>query len=290
MPKRIADAAAITYSVTRKPVIECQSAKLLEQIVLPTFYESGLECVPINSSDRWLNKALRVEDAEQRDIIFQFITEVTRGLRSEGDLQVKDDDEEVVGTAPSQKKGRAALGVDSDSDEEELGIAQAEEKGAKKRPKREHCLDFRTISLSNGFQITAKRRKRGTGIIVPVDNKLPELFREMQARLSEGSNSDVEARASKRARRQKENEQVNVQPGKLRWQSGSQSGWWVVVYRDAKGQLHQTKQNLEVSRYDIAGTMLQADVFKANRETVRQKALRMWNELDKSEEPRSAVE
>jgi len=140
--------------------------------------------------------------------------------------------------------------------------------------------------LVDGVGITARVRPRGGGCILPNDSQITKILKAIRGRLSEGSNSDVEARASKRAARQHENEAAVTQPN-LRYTSTESNGSYVCFWNDDDKVVHSKRFN--VPRTDGGGTMLDPGTFNTYRNKVRRKASRTWNDLDKSGQPRFDV-
>ena len=183
--------------------LKCQSSRLGE-IVLPIHIEVGIECIAMNSSDRWLHQALSGTGANQmeiRDQVGEFVDEVMRVLRnadgSETEVEhgIVDEAKEQRGESCSPK-GREALGIEEDSDEEALQdasqgsgktVAQKRKTAVKKTAERN---SFRTF-IFHDIQVTARRRPRGKGFVVPVDENFPKLLTHIQSRIGSGSNGDT---------------------------------------------------------------------------------------------------
>ena len=97
-----------------------------------------------------------------------------------------------------------------------------------------HCQtsctsDFRTV-LVDGVEISAKLKHKGKGIVVPNDDHLANVLTVLRARLTEGSNSDVEARASKRRALMMERKSANTVPRHVRYNTVDSGGRYTIFF------------------------------------------------------------
>ena len=182
--------------------------------------------------------------------------------------------------------GLASLGIVGDSDEDDFArLSHDVERRRTQRRKQQSRLEFRTV-LVDGVAITARMRPRGIGCIVPNNGQIPNILKATQGRLSEGPNSDVEARASKRTARQHDNTVAATKPN-LRYVSTGSGGIYTCWSKDEGNVLHSKRFN--ISRTDVSGNMLEPETFTKHRNKVRRQASRAWNALDMSGQPRFDV-
>jgi hypothetical protein len=182
--------------------------------------------------------------------------------------------------------GLASLGIVGDSDEDDFArLSHDVERRRTQRRKQQSRLEFRTV-LVDGVAITARMRPRGIGCIVPNNGQIPNILKVTQGRLSEGPNSDVEARASKRTARQHDNTVAATKPN-LRYVSTGSGGIYTCWWKDEEGMMHSKR--FSMSRTDVSGLMLETGQWAGLRERVRRQALNTWNALDVSDQPRLDV-
>jgi hypothetical protein len=96
----------------------------------------------------------------------------------------------------------------------------------------------------------------------------------------------VEARASKRAARQHENEAAVTKPN-LRYTSTGSGGIYTCWWKDEEGVMHSKR--FTISRTDVSGLMLETERWTELRANVRRQALKTWNALNMSGQPRFDV-
>ena len=151
-----------------------------------------------------------------------------------------------------------------------------------------HCQtsctsDFRTV-LVDGVEISAKLKHKGKGIMVPNDDHLANVLTVLRARLTEGSNSDVEARASKRRALMRERESANTVLKHVRYNTFENGGRYTISFSTFQDKKRQMR--FVVPRYNLGGNLLSEEDFTANREMARKRAIAAWNEKDESGAPR----
>ena len=291
----------VDFSIERHPVVVTRvaSANTTRHTVIPTITDGGVECVAVNSWTPWLGKAFAVKVATghpDRDILYNFVKEVGRRLidgalpadarRARPSLEGSDDSQ--------ASKGRAALGLSeksdstSDSDEDEPARNGSNTRFMKlEEEARKTCLkEYRTVTI-DGLEISAKLRARGKGIVVPNDGHLANLMKVLRGRLTQGWNSEVETRASKRQKLTEEREAAKIIPNCMRYFSLAHAGRYTIFYTGPGGKASQ--KSFQVPRRDLAGNVLDPKVFAHNREVVRQKAAAEWNERDTSNLPRLSL-
>lgn len=65
---------------------------------------------------------------------------------------------------------------------------------------------------------------------------------------------------------------------------------WVVEYQDAEGKMRTLVKDLAPAKVDLFGNDLSAAAFKKEMESRKILAMRKWNELDKSGQPRFSID
>ena len=280
-----------SYELTRMAVIVTRVANTETFTVMPTFDNgTGLECVALSSWQKWLSTAVGAIVKEDTDIIASFVADLRKLLERDNDAAAAPADTPLEEAGAEQATlGRASLGIDDDSDNADFTRLRPQDVAkvrrlARKRKTRDR-LEFRTVTLDD-VVITAKMRPRGTGIVIPNDGQIPKILKAVQGRLSQGSNSDVEARASKRAARHRENKAAVTKPN-LRYTSTGFGGIYTIWWKDGEGMMHSKR--FSMSRTDVSGLMLEPARWAELRESVRRQALKLWNDLDVSDQPRLDV-
>ena len=282
---------AVEFSVERQPVIVTRvaNADTIKYTVVPTTTEGFTEGVVINAWAPWLGKALSVKEEPDRDILAHFVQDVIRALLAQAlmtDMQRCHGSSGVPDDSPP--KGRAALGFGDDSASEDDSQASqsflAKTSAKLEQKARKDCTsDFRTV-LVDGVEISAKLKHKGKGILVPNDDHLANVLTVLRARLTEGSNSDVEARASKRRALMMERKSANTVPRHVRYNTVSSGGRYTIFFTTFDGKKRQMR--FRVPRYDLEGKVLSDEDFAANREMARKRAIAAWNAKDESGAPR----
>ena len=258
---------------------------------MPTFDNgSGLECVALSSWQKWLNSAVGAIVKQDTDIIANFVADVRKLLERDNDAAAAPAETPLKEAGAEQAAlGRASLGIGDDSDEEDFARLRPEnvarDRRLTRKRKKHGRQEFRTVMLDD-VAITAKMRPRGTGIVIPNDGQITKILKAVQGRLSQGSNSDVEARASKRAARQLENKAAVTKPN-LRYFSTGFGGIYTIWWKDGAGLMHSKR--FSMARTDVSGLMLETAHWAGLRERVRRQALNTWNALDMSDQPRLDV-
>lgn len=74
---------------------------------------------------------------------------------------------------------------------------------------------------------------------------------------------------------------------KIRWDF--QRAAYAVIFKAADGSIHRHSKGLEVQRLDVFGSPLSASVYAEAKRLLILRARAMWNELDKSGEPRFEI-
>ena len=283
---------AVAFFIERHPVVVTRvtNADTIRYTVVPTTTEGFTEGVVINAWAPWLGKALSVKEEPDRDILAHFVQDVIRALLAQAlmtDIQRGRRSSEGSDDSP-EPKGRAALGFfDESASEEESQPTQSflTKTSAKLEQKaRKDCTsDFRTV-LIDGVEISAKLKQKGKGIVVPNDDHLANVLTVLRARPTEGSNSDVAARASKRRALMMERKSANTVPRHVRYNTVNSGGRYTIFFTTFDGKKRQMR--FRVPRYDLEGKVLSDEDFAANREMARKRAIAAWNDKDESGAPR----
>ena len=293
----------VTFSIERGPFVVTRVATSsgARYTVIPTTIEGGAECVVVGTSKCafWIGQALAVNGDFDRSSIDQFAQDVIRALlaqtmqadapRARPSLEGSDDE---LALGPSDQST-----TDSDGDAPARNCSNTslmlEEEA------RQSCLKEYSTVMIDGVAISAKLRCRPRkGVLVPNDpHHLANLMKVLRARVPEGSNSDVEARASKRqvlteektvSRRdpqQKEwRRELHKKDTCVRYYSLPQAGVFRIFYKNEKDQAEQA--SFLVARKDKDGKMLTGEAFACNLESVGNTAIAAWNERDMSGLPR----
>ena len=119
---------------------------------------------------------------------------------------------------------------------------------------------------------------------MPNDDHLANVLTVLRARLTEGSNSDVEARASKRRALMMERKSANTVPRHVRYNIVENGGRYTICFTTFEGKKRQMR--FGIPRYNLAGNLFSGEDFAANREMARKRAIAAWNGKDESGAPR----
>ena len=261
---------------------------LAAPVVLPLIEDSGTQCIAINAYENWLAKVVMgqtrgAKDSQGIHVISRFVTELLEAFGGDQVAEAAGEDDAAQAAAktpPSkQPKGRACLGIESDSDEEEfLKKAPPPAKKGKKASN-----DFQTLE-HNGISVTLKKRTKGRGILVPYDSDaVLKLLSHLKGRIASGEQADVSP--SKRKRTQENNDfRGDDDKGRVRWLFARHA--WEIRYHDADGKEHRSFHGLMVPRDDFACQKLTTAQFEVARQKLLLRARQKWNEMDASGEER----
>jgi len=273
--------------------------------LLPTEVVDARECVALCAFEPWLNRVLCGHSrGDCADVVGLFVSEVYAALGCEG-LPEEDDSGEggAVADGGAQAahgascggarvgagggKGRAALGLDSDSECEQLAAGGDAPRRAPAGTSARAPTSWQTIRL-RGEELTVRRRRRGRGILLPVAGPdLPRALSMLRAALS----VDAPPTAPPKKRQRVERAAVELLPvdaGRVVWLPTATS--WEVVYLDDGGVKRRTKKQLRVPTVDAFGRPLAPEKVADDRRALLLAARRRWNELDRSKLPRYAQE
>ena len=253
-------------------------------VILPIVQEGGVSCLTLNGYDNWLNLVVEgVTRGKYSQNVIDFLDELRDKLSKNGQStspgrgeSCAAEDGESCATPLGKEKpglGRAALGLDSDSDEEDLGEACPVQQ--KKTP-RSRNNDFQTVQVQD-FTLVVKRRSRGKGILVRMDGSdWMDVLSFLRNKASQRDHSDNGKRPYR-----KQGDAAGAGDGKrLRW--NFQKSAYEIRYCDVDGQFHSTTKGFCVNRVKFDGTALSPAEFSVAQDVVRSKAMRAWNELDKT--------
>ena len=288
--------------------------------LLPTEVVDARECVALCAFEPWLNRVLCGHSrGECADVVGHFVSEVYAALGSEG---VPEEDESGEGGAVADGgaqaahgascggaivgahaahgascgganvgagggKGRAALGLDSDSDCEQLAAGGDAPRRAPAGTSARVPTSWKTIRL-RGEELTVRRRRRGRGVLLPVaGSDLPRALAMLRAALSVEATPAAPPKKRQRVERAAV-ELLPVDAGRVVWVPTATS--WEVVYLDDGGVKRRTKKQLRAPSVDAFGRPLAPEQVADDRRALLLAARRRWNELDRSKLPRYAQE
>ena len=284
MPKRADHAAVDCIRLEKVDCVILGGKKC--PVPIPVITERGVTCVPVNSTDMWLNKVVGDRCRGDSQLVIQeFVREVLQMLQQGEESKERSSDAGGEGECPplpplaDAPKGRAAMGLDCDSDEAELAVV-AQAAPTRKRPRKvDTQKEFRTV-LFREMELTVKARDKCRGIAVPLEgDTLGSILRHLREQVSAGEVPSADA--AKAARRQEVlSSRGDEDAGRIRWLFAECA--YAIMYDDGTGQKHRTVKGLKVSRHDPCGNLLDPAAFQAARLTVLRKARALWNEVDKS--------
>ena len=263
----------------------------------PLIKECGATCVPINSTDPWLNKV--VGDRTRADasyLIKEFIDGVLGELSSKHTESTPTTERSLGGESTQGKEGslgpeavrpagRRGLRFDSDSDNEALeAIPMSEDKSAAARRRRrgEPRAELQTV-VYRGLELIVKARDHGRGLAVPLEGEtLTTILKHLRAQVVAGGSSEVQAAARAKAARRQEvmDARGDEDAGRIRWMFADCS--YKIFYNDEEGKPHQCCKGLKVPRHDPFGQTLSHEAFQTARLVALSKARALWNACDKS--------
>ena len=274
---------------------------IIDVIPLPVEEVCGVSCIPLNAYAPWMNMALEGKARGEHQalvvsLVDGLINEIKDGSKpgeDNGSDPTEDTDAVVAAAAAEEalqsntkpaKKGRAALGLESDSDEEAL--AEATPVGQKKQPKSAKKLPANTFHSLNfrGTELVLMRRPRGRGLLLKMDylsaflthvKKEIELHRVAAAApvMKKPRNTEPELRG-------------DIDKGRLKWVFATHS--WMVCYENAEGKTARRVKGLVVPRKGFDGNLLAAGEFANVRRQIMIQARQLWNDLDQSGDDRYA--
>ena len=170
MPKRSGSAHAGAIRVEH---VACVTRGDKSQpLPVPTITECGVTCVPINSSDAWLNKIVGERTrGDGQLVVKEFVDDILVELArvQEAAMQTEEGSSGAKGSdAAEEPLGRSAMGLDDDSEEEALAeMPMGKPARVRKNTKQ---AELRTVSF-RGMELTVKARDRGRGIAVPLEGE-----------------------------------------------------------------------------------------------------------------------
>ena len=179
-------------------------------------------------------------------------------------------------------RGRAAMGLDSDSDEEELAAVPAQKQSRRAANRRKKMLqtELRCVSYA-GMELLVKPLRKCKGLAVPLeDETLIRILKHLRKQMQKGEVPKPDA-AKQERRKEAESNREDEDAGRIRWLF--QDHCYQVLYHDEAGVKHKVAKPFKVSRSDAFGRLLEAEVFKEARLSALKKARAFWNENDKSD-------
>ena len=257
-------------------------------VLLPTVIDCGVTCICVNGSAGWLSQLLSrgKQDADCVGVVQAFCEEVYTALRVQG--RGSSDLVPVAGAAGQgvPGKGRSALGLDDDSDEETLAAADGSHVSPTKRPRLtpQPSNDWRTVAI-NGLEITAKRRARGHGLLVPlVGDRLLAMVQHLNERLLSQDTTSPKKRLQRKESDPSTNARGDLDMGRVKWLFGTHQ--WQILWVDTDGKHHSCTKGLMVPRFAFDGSPLGGERYRSIREELLTVARKRWNDLDQSDKPR----
>ena len=249
---------------------------------IPTMHEGGHVCVPLNTTDAFLNKVAgeRVR-GEVFLVVRDFMEDLYQAIQAAGIaaigaplLAVKDAGASSAG-AP---KARAVMGLDNDSSDDEF---------FEKRPQavKQFCKQakvFRQV-MCRGMELTVKARNKSRGICVPLaGDTLATILNYLREQVVKGAVPEPDApKAARRVRAAlAKGCRAAADEGRVRW-SHPDCGY-EIKFKDELGKVHRVSKGLKPRRRNAIGEAVDACVFKAERNRLMLTARVMWNEFDKS--------
>ena len=237
MPKRKPPIDADAMRIEKHPCVIWGSKRNI--VPIPLIQECGVTCVAINSFDHWLNKV--VADRCRGDsclIVKEFVDDLIRTLEGVREAPVENTERSVCpdegASTDAPAKGRAAMGLDSDSDEEVLAETPVDDKTSRKKPVCSLRSELQTVSF-RGLELTAKTRDKGRGIAVPVEgDSLKNILLYLQQKVSAGPVPKQDEEKAK-ARAMAAECRDDVDAGRVRWVFGECSHH--VTYTAAGGNI-----------------------------------------------------
>lgn len=260
---------------------------------LPVETVDARQCVALNAFEPWLNRVLaghaRDSSGQCADVVARFVAEVYVGLGGNTSGKGADGDtrggESCLASPPLEEpaRGRAALGLDSDSDQEQLVALGEDPSPRASRPRAGPPAAWSTVSI-RGKEVTVRKRPRGRGILLPLDGPdLPAvlgfLLEDMRQCVPEKQRPEKRRRANRQA--------VDLLPedkGKVVWLTAQAS--WQIVFTKQDGCTSRMTRHLAVPEHDAAGRDLDPTAREDARRILLLTARRRWNELDCSDRPR----
>ena len=257
-------------------------------VLLPTLVECGATCICVNGSAGWLAQLLSrgKNEADCVGVVQAFCAEVHTALRVEGGGS---SDQEASAGADGKStpgKGRAALGLDDDSDEEALAGADGPNRRPAKRPRLNTppSNEWRTVAV-HGLEITAKRRARGHGLLVPlVGEKVLAMVRHLHERLNSQETASPKKRLQRKESDPSTSARGDLDMGRVKWLFATHQ--WQILWVDSDGKHHSCTKGLTAPRVAFDGSTLDGERYRSIREELLASARKRWNVLDQSDKPR----
>lgn len=242
-------------------------------VPLPTALVEGRLAVPLGAFEPWLNKALEGRTRVRSvDRVVGFLAKAYEAMGAIAEAGTSPSSE--PDPAVAEPKGRAALGLDSDSDEELLGQSAPPSKrppcvGAKAP------IDWRTVVVED-VELTLRRRK-GRGLLVALDGEgLPKMLEHLVS----GGDEEPMPPPVRRRRRTAEYGEVELDKGRVRWNERESA--WMVRYTTADGRSRQQTKGFHLPSMDPSGAPLSEPTLAHHRRRLLTKARAAWNALDHS--------
>ena len=280
MPKRKPESQE-PFGIVHQPCLMGGGLRGLE--VLPVEELCGVSCIALNAYAPWMNMALEGKSrGDHQGLVVSTINELFNKMKRPSSSS----EEEVQDAAPAAPakvlKGRAALGMDSDSDEEAL--AEATVSGSKRSYKtglpRASSKTFHTIDF-HGLELTVKRRARGGGVVMQLSS-LPIFLTYLREKITESAASA--ARVPKKPKNTEMELRTDEDRGRVQWVFSHHG--WRVKYETESGHVKTSMKNLIVPCTDFDGRVLSVDEFADMRKKLLWRARNLWNEWDCSDAAR----
>ena len=254
-------------SVVVEPRLCISGGFLKAPVCLDAVQIEGVDMVPIRSSSSWLSQLLAgFCRTPLGDLLKTVQADFRVALDEQGHGAEKQDAENAAGK-------RAGLFSDDDDDnKKDASSDEAATRPRKKVKKTKQPLNVpREVNLRNRTVTIAW--KRGS-LHVLAESSCMGQFLDI---LRSYSKTEVE---EKTPQKDKPAEEEGGIKGMVVWLFHSRT--WSIVYQDENGKRHQFTKGLKVPERAWDGSVLTAEDYKKARDDVRLRAIRKWNELDRS--------